>query len=262
VPFADSGSDRRPMPKRIAICAAAVVVALGLRFALFDESPVGLLPRVAASGQELLAVDAPTSASAPADEGVIQALSTPIALEAPVEPEYAEPTQVEDAILQLLAQQPRLALVSINSVKCSATTCEIAFSGADLNSRAVGPGAMEIQTSLFAQRWADVRVLSSGVGTREIVPGARETVFSFEYQPLVDLSDDPLIAARQQARCSAAWVRQTTNPTPDDVVRQYLEIAQQRLVLASAVLGEEEAERIAARTHGGPLIRECGLTPW
>ena len=181
--------------------------------------------------------------------------------DAPAEPDYASPAQVENALLQLLARQPRLALVSVNSVKCSAMTCEIAYSAAGLNAKALGPGAMEIQNSLFAQRWAEVRVLSSGVGTREIVPGARETVFSFEYQPLVDLSDDPLIAARQQARCSAAWVRQTTNPTPDEVVRQYLEIAQQRLALASAVLGEEEAELIAAQTHGGPLIRECGLTP-
>jgi hypothetical protein len=115
--------------------------------------------------------------------------------------------------------------------------------------------------SISAQRWADVRVLSSSVGTHEIAPGARETVLSFEYQPLVDLSDDPLIAARQQARCSAAWVRQTTNPTPDEYVRKYLEIAEQHLALAAAVLGEEEAERIAAQTHGGPLIRECRLTP-
>jgi hypothetical protein len=38
-------------------------------------------------------------------------------------------------------------------------------------------------------------------------------------------------------------------------------MARQRLALASAVLGAQQAERIAARTDGGPLIRECGLTP-
>ena len=180
---------------------------------------------------------------------------------AAAEPEYAEPAEIENAILQLLARQPGLELVSINSVKCNATTCEIAFSRTDFDSRVVGAGASDLQRSLSAQRWADVRVLSSNVGTREIAPGARETVLSFEYQPLVDSSDDPVIAARQQARCSAAWVRQTTNPTPDEHVRKYLEIAAQRLALASAVLGEEEAERIAAQTHGGPLIRDCGLQP-
>jgi hypothetical protein len=147
------------MSKRIAICAAVVVVALAVQLALHDESPVELPPRVAPSGQELSAVDLPAPTSPTADDGVIQvrAATTSVAPEMPVEPEYTEPTQVENAILQLLAQQPRLALVSINSVKCSATSCEIAFSGADPNSSAVGPGAMEIQTSLFAQRWAEQR---------------------------------------------------------------------------------------------------------
>jgi hypothetical protein len=175
------------------------------------------------------------------------------------EPDYTGPAEVENALLQLLARRSGFELVSINSVTCNATSCELAFSETDSNSLVVGKAATEIQEALFAQRWADVRVLSSGVGTREIAPGARETVFSFEYQPLVDLSDDPSVAARQQARCSAAWVRQTKNPTPDDIVRQYLEIARQRLALASVVLGEEEAKRIAEETHGGPLIRECGL---
>jgi hypothetical protein len=251
--------------KRFTVMTTAVVVLLAVQFfgrgqpPLVDQSASLEPPR-----DEQPSVATPGAVSSNLDKGAVQTPTDAISFVpgAPAEPEYVGPAEVENALLQLLAQQPRLALVSVNSVKCSATTCEIAYSGAGPDASAVSPGAMEILDSLFAKRWAEVRVLSSGVGTREIVPGARETVFSFEYQPLVDLSDDPSIAARQQARCSAAWVRQTTNPTPDDVVRQYLEIAQQRLALASAVLGEEEAERIAARTHGGPLIRECGLTPW
>jgi hypothetical protein len=254
------------VPRKRFTVVAAAVVAVPLAVQFFGR---GRQPRADQSAslepsrQEPPAVAAPGPASPNLDEDTVPAPTAAISLtpDMPAEPDYASPAEVENAILQLLARQPSLALVSVNSVKCSATTCEFAFSGTDPNPRGTGPHATAILDSFFAQRWADVRVLSGSVGTREIVPGARETVFSFEYQPLVDLSDDPLIAARQQAQCSAAWVRQTTNPTPGEIVRQYLEIAQQRLALASAVLGQEEAERIAARTRGGPLIRECGLTP-
>jgi hypothetical protein len=86
-------------------------------------------------------------------------------------------------------------------------------------------------------------------------------VIGFEYQPLVDLSADPLIAARQYAACAAAWRRQTENPTPDPIARDYLDRAERYDALAASVLGETEAARVAAETRGGPLIRECGLSP-
>jgi hypothetical protein len=247
------------MPKRIAILAvAAVALVVALQLALRESATPPSIPE--RPREPAPAIDPPAP---PSTEQVIRAsIAAPVGTpEAVPEPAYASPEQIEDALLQLLARHPQLGLVSINSVACDAVTCEIALSGSQVAPRVVGQVEMGIHESLFAQRWADVRVSGSSVGTREIAPGARETVFSFEYQPLVDLSGDRIVAARQQARCSAAWVRQTKNPAPDEVVRRYLDMARQRLALAAAVLGEEEAKRIVAQTNGGPLIRECGLTP-
>lgn len=175
------------------------------------------------------------------------------------EPAYAQPADIERRILQLFAER-RPNVLSINSVHCSRTDCEVAFLGTTVNPRTIDsrtdPGQL-----LHTERWREFRILSSSAGTREIAPGAREYVTTFTYQPLVDLSADPTVAARQQAACAAAWRRQTTNPTPDEYVRQYLAIAEEHLALAAAILGREAAERIARETDLGPLIRECGLQP-
>ena len=80
---------------------------------------------------------------------------------------------------------------------------------------------------------------------------------SLVYRPYVDLSADPLIAARQYAACAAFWRQHTEFPAPDDVVRGYLDRADHYVALAASVLGEQEATRVAAETRGGPLIREC-----
>jgi hypothetical protein len=177
----------------------------------------------------------------------------------PGEPAYASSADIERRILQLFAER-RPNVLGINSVHCSPTDCEVAFLGADANPHVIDAQA-DANRVLFAERWREFRILSGSFTTREIAPGAREYVATFTYQPLVDLSADPAVAARQQAACAAAWRRQTTNPTPDESVRQYLAIAEQHLALAAAVLGRDEAERIARDTDLGPLIRECGLQP-
>ena len=80
---------------------------------------------------------------------------------------------------------------------------------------------------------------------------------SLVYRPYVDLSADPLIAARQYAACAAFWRQQTEFPAPDDVVRGYLDRVEHYVALAASVLGEEGAARVAADTRGAPVIRDC-----
>lgn len=172
-------------------------------------------------------------------------------------PRYAEPEDIERQLAQFIAEQPGLEIVSISSIDCGATACEIALSGAEVNPRYVGAYS-GLQDKLFQGPWNDFRILFGGISTREIAPGAREYVLGFEYHPLVDLSADPLIAARQYAACAAAWRRQTEiGPHPDDEARYYLEQAEHYVALAASVLSEQEATRVAAETRGGPLIRDC-----
>jgi hypothetical protein len=171
-------------------------------------------------------------------------------------PRYTEPDEIERRLAQFLAEQPGLEIVSL-SIECGATACEIAITGREVSPRYVGAYS-DLTHRLFAAPWSDLRILFGGLGTREIAPGAREYVLGFEYQPLVDLSADPLIAARQYAACAAAWRRQTEiGPHPDDEARYYVHQAEHYVALAASVLGEQEAKRVAAETRGGPLIREC-----
>jgi hypothetical protein len=173
-------------------------------------------------------------------------------------PRYAEPEDIERQLEQFLAQQPGLEIVSLSSIDCGATACEIALTGAEVNPRYVGAYS-DLYHKLSVAGWNDFLIRSAALGTREIAPGAREYVITFDYQPFVDLSADPLIAARQYAACAAFWRRQTEFPTPDDVVRAYLETAERYVALAASVLGEQEATLVAAETRGGPLMRGCYL---
>jgi hypothetical protein len=216
------------------------------------ESHVPVVASRASSPPDVAAEGAGESAAEPAAVGLgWRASSLP-------SPRYAEPDQIEAQLGQFFAQQTGLAVGSLSSIVCGATYCEIALTGTQTNPRYVDEYE-GVYSKLVGTRRNDFRILSGGIGTREIAPGAREYVMGFEYQPLVDLSPDPLIAARQYAACAAAWRRQTENPTPDDFVRQYLARADHYVALAASVLGEEEATRLAADIRGGPLIRECGL---
>jgi hypothetical protein len=240
----------------VAGAAAIAVIGLWRRPAPTDleasEPGPPLLPAPTATPSTPGAADTAPAATEPrAIDAAWRTPSTP-------SPRYAEPEDVERLLEQFFAEQTGLTIVSLSSIACGATACEIALTGTDVNPRFVN--AYEgVYNRLTGTRRDQFRILSSSLGTREIAPGAREYVISFEYQPFVDLSADPLIAARQYAACAAAWRRQTENPTPDDVARQYLEEADRYVARAASVLGEQEAARIAAETRGGPLIRECRL---
>lgn len=172
-------------------------------------------------------------------------------------PRYAEPDEIERQLAQFIAQQPGIEIVSLSSIECGATTCEIALTGAEVNPRYVDAYS-DLYHKLSSAGGNDFLIRSAGLGTREIAPGAREYVITFDYRPYVDLSADPLIAARQYAACAAFWRQQTEFPAPDDVLRGYLDRAEHYVALAASVLGEEEAARIAADTRGAPVIRGCG----
>ena len=174
----------------------------------------------------------------------------------PPNPRYAEPEEIETQLGQFFATQSGLEVVSLSSIDCSATGCEIALAGTDVNPRYVD-AYHDVYEKLISGPWSDFLIRSGSIGTREIAPGAREYVISVEYQPFVDLSADPLIAARQYAACAAFWRRQTEYPTPPDVVRDYFDRAERYVGLAASVLGEQEAARVAAETRGGPLLRNC-----
>ena len=242
------------------LVAGAVVIAL-----------IGVYLLSADSGDESVVLDSPaatealgTSTSAGAtsagnDATDSRAIDPAWRTPSSPSPRYAEPEEIERQLAHFIAEQPGLEIVSLSSIDCSATACEIALTGTEVNPRYVNAYS-DLTHKLFAAPGSDVRILFGGLSTREIAPGAREYVIGFEYQPLVDLSDDPLIAARQYAACAAAWRRNTEiGPHSADETRYYLDQATHYVALAASVLGEREAERVAAETRGGPVIRYCGV---
>jgi hypothetical protein len=239
------------------VVAGAAIAAIGLwRKSLpivgaTSDAANSRSPAVSAPASASLSSTSTSVSEAPAEPSVVDALrstSSP-------NPRYAEPDEIETRLAQFLASQSGLEVVSLSPIDCDATICEIALTGTEVNPRYVD-AYHDLLHRLFAAGWDDFRIRSGGLSTREIAPGAREYVISFEYQPLVDLSGDPLIAARQYAACAAAWRRATENPTPDDIVQGYLQEAERNIALAASVLGLEEATRIA-ETRGGPVIRTC-----
>jgi hypothetical protein len=238
-----------------ALIIAAMVVVVALR----DDSDDGVRTRppsptrgTSPTPTSLSSARAPTVAS----NGSAVALTPGEFLS--VEPTYAQPAQVESLVLQIIARQQGLAAGGL-SVNCDAARCEITLQGRQVNPVRVSEYG-HLLDEVFAESGGDFRILAGSMGTREIAPSAREYVLGFEYQPYQDLSDDPTIAARQQAACAAAWRRSTENPTPDDVARYYLEQEDRWLALAAAVLGQAEAERVEAERltmRGGPLLRGC-----
>jgi hypothetical protein len=242
----------------VAVCVTGIATLGPWDPSLFDDAETSAGTDPASARSTITAAEAGVTADEPADEPAVSRI-VDLAWRAPTtpSPRYASPDEIERQIEQFFAEQSGLALVTLSSIDCGATACEIALAGTVVNPRTADSFSGVFQR-LFARRDA-FRILSGGLGTREIAPGAREYVISFEYQPFVDSSPDPLIAARQYAACAAAWRRQTENPTPTDVARQYLGVADRYVALAASVLGEDEAARVAAETRGGPLIRECGL---
>ena len=246
----------------VVVAAAAAIVAFGLwrRSSPVDAADTGVSEsRASEAPAPPSAPPSPTATNAPATPGTPRATDPAWRTPSTPSPLYAEPEEIESQLGQFFAQQTALAVTNLSSIECGATYCEIALTGTDANPRYVDAQA-GVHDRLVRTAWKDFRILGSSLGTREIAPGAREYVLGFEYQPLVDLSADPLIAARQYAACAAAWRRQTENPTPDHIARDYLHRAERYVALAASVLGEAEAAQVAAETRGGPLIRECGLS--
>jgi hypothetical protein len=244
----------------LVVAGAAVITAIGLwrRPLPIDGTDGGAADTLASESPEPASTSpSPTVTStgnAAAEPRAIdpawQTPSTP-------SPRYAEPEEIERQLAQFIAERPGLRVVSLSSIDCGATACEIALTGTEVNPRYVGAYS-DLQRKLFSGPWKDFLILFGGLSTREIAPGAREYVIGFEYQPLVDLSADPLIAARQYVACAAAWRRKTEiGPVPDDVARYYLDRADHYVALAASVLGDQEASRVAAEIRGGPLIRDC-----
>lgn len=242
----------------LVVAAAAVIAAAGL---WHRPSGVGGTDNGESDSTGFGApASAPSAHSTSGADAATEPRAIDVAWQTPSSPSprYAEPEEIERQLGQFLAEQSGLQVVSLSSIDCGATACEIALTGRDVNPRYVDAYS-SLNDKLYAEPWSDFRILFGSLGTREIAPSAREYVISFEYQPLVDLSADPLIAARQHAACAAAWRRLTENPTPDDVARDYLDRAERYVALAANVLGEQEAAQVAAQTRGGPLIRECAL---
>jgi hypothetical protein len=243
----------------LVVAGAAAIAAVGLwRASLPVGDAENAARNSAISVASASAVASPNPGSANAADPAAEAPAIVAPWRTPSTPSssYAEPEEIERQLGQFFAEQSGLDLVSLSSIECGATACEIALTGNEVNPRYVNAYA-DVQRKLFETSRRDFWILNGSLGTREIAPGAREYVISFEYQPLVDLSVDPLIAARQYAACAAAWRRLTENPTPDDVVRDYLVRAERYVALAASVIGEQEATRIVAETRGGPVIRDC-----
>ena len=238
------------------VIAAVAIVVVALRKDAVDA--VGARDSAGTQGGPSASSASPVPGAGDDESDNDGAVAPSVSTALPREPTYAQPAQLENLLLQLLARQPGLEAVAL-SVSCDAARCEIALQGQEISPAHVGAYS-DLFHLVLAEPWQDFLILSAGIGTREIAPGVRENVIDFEYQAYEDLSDDPTIAARQQAACAAAWRRQTENPAPDDVVRSYLEEADRRLALTAAVLGRAEAERVVVgrlAIRGGPRIREC-----
>jgi len=169
--------------------------------------------------------------------------------------------EIEGAIHQRLAEQSGLKLVSLNAVDCDLRTCTVVFSGLEANPQHVDEHS-DLVSALTGPPWNEFRTTSSSIGTREVAPGAREYVIGFTYVALVDASDDPEIAARQQAACAGAWARVTEQRGSDDYIRGAHEESAEWLEMSASVLGLDEAQRLADELRYGPLTRDCHAMPY
>jgi hypothetical protein len=173
----------------------------------------------------------------------------------------ASPAQIESAVYQRIAEQPGLELTSLTSVECDTLRCTIGFSGVDVNPRHVDK-YHELDRALGRPPWDDYQPTQSSLGTREVAPGVREYVLEFTYVALVNASDDPQIAARQDAACAGAWTRVTELRGSNEYMRMARERAAEHFEMAARTLGSEEARRLSNELQFGPLTRECHAMPY
>ena len=168
--------------------------------------------------------------------------------------------ELESRIRQFIGRVPGLALTSINSVQCDDAQCEVVFTGTDANPQKVGQYS-EFWNNLWRQVNDDglVHFLTGGLGTREVVAGAREYVMSFTYVAIDSPSTDSDETARQHAACAGAWLAradEAQSKTFEETAGQAREMAEREFAIAAPVLGREEAERVANEGMR-PLLAEC-----
>jgi hypothetical protein len=171
------------------------------------------------------------------------------------------PDEIEGSVYQRIAEQSGLKLTSLNSVDCDVNICKVVFSGMEANPQYTDEYS-DLLGALTNPPWKDIQPTSGSIGTREVSPGAREYVIGFTYVALVEISDDPEIAARQHAACAGAWARVTQQRGSDDYIRVAHERAAEWLEMSASVLGMEEAQRLADELRLGPLTRDCHALPY
>jgi hypothetical protein len=169
-----------------------------------------------------------------------------------------QPHEIESRFFEYLGGEPGFEFTSIDSVRCDETQCRITFTGSDPNPRYVSGN---LQDKLTRQYWAGgVMLLTSGFGTQEIAPGAREYVLDFTYAVIDEPSADSDDAARQHAACASAWLaheRRAGEMELPERVHEARAQAEIELAVAAAVLGSAEADRLAKLPDRGPLLGEC-----
>lgn len=249
----------------VGIAAATIIVAVILWFAWIAENEA----RTAADDFESADVEKMADESAESPSGAsTEGMIDPEIRDRPQTPDdaadlfgRASPAEIEDAILQRIAEQSGLEFTSLNSVGCDENTCTIVFGGTAVNPQYVGEYG-DLPSALTSPPWKDYQPTSSSISTREVSPGSREYVIAFTYVALVDGSADPEIAARQHAACAGAWARVTQQRGSDDYIRGAHERAAEWLEVSARVLGLEEAQRLADELQFGPLTRDCRATPY
>jgi hypothetical protein len=171
------------------------------------------------------------------------------------------PSQVESAVYQRIAEQPALELISLSDVECDELRCRISFSGPEVNPEYVDRYS-GLMAALTDPPWSEYRPTQSSLGRREISPGVREFAMEFTYIVLEDVSDEPRIRARQHAACAGAWARVTELRGSASYMRTAREQAAKQLDLAAREIGLDEAQRLADALQFGPLARDCYAMPY
>lgn len=87
--------------------------------------------------------------------------------------------EIESRILQRLAQEPGLALTTLN-VGCDTNTCEIVFTGEELNAPYIGEERSEL-FDLLNRPWEKIRVPHSALRVRETSPGVKQFSIELHY---------------------------------------------------------------------------------
>ena len=94
------------------------------------------------------------------------------------------PTNIEGSIWEYFAHSGRTDIISINSVECTDTDCEIEFYGSDINPQYVDD-IDDLTSGMFGQNWG---MASGSSFTRETAPNVRAFVIRISNVP-VDMDE-------------------------------------------------------------------------